>query len=165
MNRFLSLAAALAVAWVGTATAAPRSSSPLESILSAPQATVAKGVFSLRSRIIDTAVGTDWSCRLYFDTDLNSFTGWFPSRGFEYVAGPSSSDPSQAEVCHTVLDSPDGMGGELTGYAAMGMASSTLSFNVPLSTLGPDDGRLAWELMIFNASGKWIGSYGGRILQ
>jgi hypothetical protein len=140
---------------------------PLESVLNTPQVKVTGGSFNLRARLATDNAGStpNWTCRLYFDTDLNSSTGWFPSRGYEYVACPAPGNSFSLPVSHAQLSSSDGTGGELCGYGSTSMSSKTLTLSVPLSLMGPDDGRLAWELMVFDANGTWIGSYGGRIVQ
>lgn len=134
---------------------------PIGTVLASPQVKISGGSFNLRARILDS--GEAWSCRLYFDTDLNRSTGWFPNRGYEYVACPSMSGGTRMPVARTRVSSADGMGGPLRGYGSEQAADHTLSLSVPLSVLGPSNGRLAWELMVFDASGTWIGSYGGRI--
>lgn len=159
--RRIPLLAALFIL-VSTAAAAY----PIGSVLAPPQARISGGSFSLRTRIVDGGTNPRaWSCRLYFDTDLNSSTGWFPSRGYEYVACPAITRGSQMPVARTLVQTADGMGGPFCGYGSGQVADRTLSLSVPLSVLRPSNGRLAWELMVFDAHGTWIGSYGGRFAQ
>jgi len=159
MKRTVFLLVLLALTCASLATA-----NPLEYALAAPQAKVMKGDFSLRARVVSDkgASQPSWHCRLYFDTDLNSFTGWLQSRGYEYVACPTAYAGGQLAVSHTLTSSTDGMGGSLCGYGSMVMDSRELTLTVPLSMLGSSDGRFAWELMVFDASGTWLGSYCGR---
>jgi hypothetical protein len=162
MKRIVVVFAVLALASASLATA-----NPLESVLAAPQAKVMKGDFSLRARVV-LDKGTSrpaWRCRLYFDTDLNSFTGWLQSRGYEYVACPDIDAGTQLAVARTMISTSDGMGGALCGYGSMLMGSRELTLTVPLSMLGPSDGRFAWELMVFDENGTWLGSYCGRFVQ
>ena len=158
----VSAAVAVALAWGSTAEAG-RALNPLQQILGTPTVKISNGTFSLHARINDGA--TAWTCRLYFDTDLNAFTGWLPSRGYEYMGVPAPSPAVDFPVCQCLIDSNDGFGGLITGRGSEDAGSNAVTYDVPLSTLGNDDGRLAWELMVFNASGQYVGSYAGRFLQ
>lgn len=141
------------------ASTAWASDPPIVDILAAPRADISKGSFTLKSRILRD-VPQGWSYRLYFDTDLNPFTGWFYSRGYEYVA--VASGQSVLSVYRTAPTSPDGLGGALVGTGTVSQTDRALSLSVPLTVLGGSDGRLAWELMVFDAGGGWQGSYAGR---
>lgn len=159
MKRSYWITAVLALLWVGTASA-----NPLDSILGSPQVSVDKTDFKLRARIVNGGTSTQagWSARLYFNTDLNTMTGWFPTRGYEYVATPVIGR-TPLPVAPTVLESSDGCGGTVCGWGTWNRDSHAIKLTVPLAAMGPSDGSLTWELMVFDESGVWIGSYLGRV--
>ncbi len=158
----LALALVLATAVPAVAAPATDSSVPITSVLDYPQARTSGGNFILHSRLMHSSANAGWCCRLYFDTDLNSMTGWFPSRGYEIVSCPNFSR-LQNPVMHTLAGSTDGMGGAWCGLGGLQIDRNSLDLSVPLAMLGSGDGRFAWELMVFDSQGTWLGSYGGRI--
>lgn len=155
MKRLLTALAFIAL----LAIPARASDPPIVDILAAPQSKVSHDAFSLSTRILGD-VPAGWTYRLYFDTDLNQFTGWLPTRGYEYVAIPHTD--SVLFVYETRPSDPNGLGGPLSGFGSATQTDHKLSLSVPLASIVDTDGRFAWELMVFDAAGKWQGSYLGR---
>jgi len=100
--------------------------------------------------------------RLYFNTDLDPMTGWLYSRGYEYGTFSSELAGIFEPVRETVASSADGGGGRVTGQASVTIKPSSVEVEVALSTIR-DDGRLVWELMVFDNAGVWMGSYAGNV--